>query len=190
MGSDPLAVAAQHLRAAVLRTNSPDRELLGLYATDRDEGAFSVLLARHGPMVLGVCRRVLRNATDADDAFQATFLALARRAGELAGVRSVAGWLYGVAVRVAKKARVGEARRVARQRKAAAMSLPRLPHEVDWQEVHPVLDEELDRLGERYRDPIVLCCLEGWSRADAARLLGWPEGTVCGRLARAKELLR
>lgn len=191
MGTDPLAVAAQRLRAAVLRPDDrPDRALLAAFATGRDDGAFAVLLARHGPMVLGVCRRILGNTADAEDAFQAALLVLARRAGELGGVRSVAGWLYRVAVRVARKARTREARRRARERKAALMRPPDPPDAADWEDVRPVLDEELSRLGERYRDPIVLCCLEGRSREEAARLLGWPAGTVSGRLARAKELLR
>src|SRR5437764_1445217 len=189
--SDPLTTAARHLRAAALRPDEPpDGELLAAFATARDEAAFAALLARHGPMVLGVCRRLLGNAADADDAFQAAFLALALRAGGLGGLRSVSGWLYGVAVRVAMKARTRDARRRARERKAALMRPTDATDPGDWEDLRPVLDEELDRLGARYRDPVVLCCLEGRSREEAARLLGWPEGTVSGRLARAKELLR
>ncbi|HVK08547.1 MAG TPA: sigma-70 family RNA polymerase sigma factor [Gemmataceae bacterium] len=190
MGTNPLAVAAQQLRAAVARYDASDGELLEVFVAVRDEDAFAVLLARHGPMVLQVCRRLLGNAADAEDAFQAAFLALALRAGGLAGVRSVAGWLHGVAVRVAMKARTREARRRARERKAAVMRPTDASDGADLKDVRPVLDEELDRLGGRYRDPIVLCCLEGRSREEAARRLGWPEGTVSGRLARGKELLR
>jgi hypothetical protein len=102
----------------------------------------------------------------------------------------VSGWLYGTAVRVAMKARTQEARRRVRERKAALMRPTESPDESGWDDIRPILDEELDRLGARYRDPVVLCCLEGRSREEAARLLGWPEGTVNGRLARAKELLR
>ena len=118
---------------------------------------------------------------------------MARNAAGLSEARSVSGWLYGTAVRVAMKARTREARRQARERKAALMRPPDTPEPsdaADWNDLRTVLDEELDRLGERYRDPVVLCCLEGRSREEAARLLGWPVGTVSGRLSRAKELLR
>lgn len=192
MGTDPMTVV-QRLRARIasgLADDPPDGDLLGVFAATRDEAAFSALLTRHGPMVLGVCRRILGNAADAEDAFQATFLVLARRAGEVDGLRSVSGWLYGVAVRVAQKARIREARRRARERGATSVCPTDPFDDVEWQDVRPVLDEELDRLGGKYRDPIVLCCLEGRSREEAARLLGWPEGTVSGRLARGKELLR
>ncbi|MFO0796289.1 MAG: sigma-70 family RNA polymerase sigma factor [Gemmataceae bacterium] len=167
-----------------------DGELLAAFAATRAEADFAQLLARHGRMVLGVCRRLLGNAADADDAFQAVFLVLSRRAAALRGVRSVAGWLHGTAVRVALKARTREARRRARERKAAQMRPADSPAAADWDDLAAVLDGELDRLGARYRDPVVLCCVEGRSREEAARLLGWPEGTVNGRLARAKALLR
>src|SRR5207244_4667197 len=131
--SDPLTTAARHLRAAALRPDEPpDGELLAAFAAARDEAAFAALLARHGPMVLGVCRRLLGNAADADDAFQAAFLALALRAGGLGGLRSVSGWLYGVAVRVAKKARTREARRRARERKAALVRPPDGTDPEEW----------------------------------------------------------
>ncbi|QDU19084.1 sigma-70 family RNA polymerase sigma factor [Urbifossiella limnaea] len=167
-----------------------DGELLAAFAATHGEADFAQLLARHGRMVLGVCRRLLGNAADADDAFQAVFLVLSRRAAALRGVRSVAGWLHGTAVRVALKARTREARRRARERKAALMRPTDTPAADDWDDIAAVLDGELDRLGARYRDPVVLCCVEGRSREEAARLLGWPEGTVNGRLARAKALLR
>lgn len=167
-----------------------DGDLLGTFASTRSEDAFTALLTRHGPMVLGVCRRSLRNAADADDAFQAVFVVLARRAGALVGYGSVAGWLYTTAVRIALKARAKDTRRRVRERKAAQMRPTESPVKDDDGDLRAVLDEELDRLGSRYRDPVVLCCLEGKSRDEAARLLGWPEGTVNGRLSRAKELLR
>lgn len=192
MGADPVSVV-QHLRAKLSAGGSSDLsdgDLLGVFAATRDEAAFAALLARHGPMVLGVCRRLLGNAADAEDAFQAVFLVLARRAGGLVETRSVSGWLYGTAVRVAMKARTQEARRRVRERKAALMRPTESPDAAGWDDIRPILDEELDRLGSRYRDPVVLCCLEGRSREEAARLLGCPEGTVNGRLARAKELLR
>ena len=184
---------AQHLagRLAAGRVeDATDGQLLALFASTRDEAAFAALLARHGPMVLATCRRVLGNATDADDAFQAAFLVLVRRAGSLRDVRTAAAWLYGVAVRVAQKARVREARRRAREREAIRVYTPEPAADAEWRDVRPVIDDELEKLPARYRDPVVLCCLEGRSREEAARLLGWPEGTVAGRLARAKELLR
>jgi RNA polymerase sigma factor (sigma-70 family) len=191
MGSDPTTVA-QYLcdRLSGGSDGPSDGDLLDAFAATRSEAEFATLLARHGPMVLGVCRRLLGNATDAEDAFQAVFLVLAQRAAALAGVRSVCGWLYGTAVRVAQKARVREARRQAREKRAFHMRQAEPPDEPDWDDLRTVLDEELDQLGARYRDPVVLCCLEGKSREEAARLLGWPEGTVNGRLSRAKELLR
>lgn len=168
----------------------PDAELLARFADAADGGAFAELVARHGPMVLGACRRVLGNPADADDAFQAAFVVLARRAGVAARAQSPAGWLYGVAVRVARKARVRDARRKARERRATPVNAADRLDPAEWADLRAVLDDELERLGDRYRDPLVLCCLEGRSREEAARLLGWPEGTVSGRLARAKELLR
>src|SRR5262245_33932829 len=193
MGSRALDAVAQHLRirlAAGQADDAPDGQLLGLFATTRDEAAFAALLARHGPMVLATCRRILGNANDADDAFQATFLVLARRATSLGDVRTVSTFLYGVAVRTAQKARVREARRRARERGAIRVYALDSANEADRRDLRPVIDEELDKLSTRYRDPIVLCCLEGRSREEAARLLGWPEGTLSGRLARAKDLLR
>jgi RNA polymerase sigma factor (sigma-70 family) len=191
MGTDPRAVA-QHLRGRFPADPSDpsDGELLRAFAATRGEADFATLLARHGPMVLGVCRRLLGNAADADDAFQAVFLVLARRAAGLGEARSLSGWLYGTAVRVAMKARTAEARRRAREQRAVLMRPTDSTDPPDWDDLRAVLDEELDRLGARYRDPVVLCLLEGRSREEAARLLGWPEGTVNGRLARAKELLR
>jgi len=192
MGTDP-KVVAQHLlnRLSASGSGDPlDGDLLGAFAATRSETEFATLIARHGPMVLGVCRRLLGNAADAEDAFQAVFLVLARRAAGLSATRSVAGWLYGTAVRVAMKTRTRDARRRTRERKAVLMRPTDTTDATDWDDLRVVLDEELDRLGDRYRDPLVLCCLEGRSREEAARLLGWPEGTVSGRLARAKELLR
>jgi RNA polymerase sigma factor (sigma-70 family) len=193
MGTDPTSVVQRLCeRLTADGVNGPaDGELLAAFAVTRGEAEFAALLTRHGPMVLGVCRRLLGNAADADDAFQAVFLVLARRAGALSAP-SVAGWLYGTAVRVALKARTREARRRAREQKAALMRPDATDPNTntDWADLRTVLDEELQRLSARYRDPIVLCLLEGRSREEAAKVLGCPEGTVNGRLARAKELLR
>src|SRR5262249_26019760 len=141
---------------------------------------------RHGPMVLGVCRRVLDHAHDAEDAFQATFLVLARKAASIVARDTVGNWLYGVAYRTAHKARVAAARRRLKERQ---MSRPEALDEDVWRELRPVLDQELNRLPEKYREPVILCDLEGQTRKEAARRLGWPEGTLSGRLSRARVLL-
>jgi RNA polymerase sigma factor (sigma-70 family) len=182
----------QHLRRAVLRRELAalsDGQLLGHYIEQRDEAAFEALVRRHGPMVLGVCRRILGNIHDADDAFQAAFLVLVRKAGSVVPRETIANWLHGVARQTAVKARAMSARRHRREQPFAelpdAAASQREP-DGDWQEL---LDEELSRLPEKYRAPIVLCDLEGKTRKDAARQLGWPEGTVSGRLSRARSLL-
>jgi|SRR5579883_1499146 len=169
-----------------------DGELVGQYVRTRDEGAFAELLRRHGPMVYGVCRRVVGNGPDADDAFQAVFLVLARRAGTLAESGSVGNWLYGVAVRTANKARVMRAKEASRRRQLPVPlnEYPAVsaadPSDAD---TLAVIDAELAALPNHYRAAFVACVLNGRSRAEAARELGWPEGTVAARLAKARERL-
>jgi RNA polymerase sigma factor (sigma-70 family) len=165
-----------------------DAELLARWSAGNDRGALEQLVRRHGGMVFGVCRRVLGNAADADDAFQATFLVLVRKARSLASPDQVAGWLYRVALRVARKARADRARRHGREVTIVDLAAPTQPD--DSCDLREVLDEELDRLPEKYRLPIVLCELEGRTLEEAARLLGWPKGTVAGRLSRGRDLLR
>jgi RNA polymerase sigma factor (sigma-70 family) len=166
-------------------------QLLERYLEQRDELAFEALVSRHGPMVLGVCRRMLGNyASDVDDAFQATFLVLVRRARQLGPRDAIGPWLYGVASRVALRARSQAARHrryepIALEFPVVAPSDPRVDAELV-----EVLDQELSQLPSRYRAPLVLCYLEGRTHEEAARDLGWPVGTVKGRLARARELLR
>jgi RNA polymerase sigma-70 factor (ECF subfamily) len=167
-----------------------DRVLLTRFVERHEESAFAALVQRHGPMVLGVCGRVLHEPHDAEDAFQATFLVLARRAASIRKQQSVGSWLYGVAYRVALKARTGAARRRARERQAGTMARADAGGAAAWQELRPVLDAELNGLPEKYRAPLVLCYLEGKTNAEAARQLGWTRGTVSGRLARARDLLR
>jgi RNA polymerase sigma factor (sigma-70 family) len=164
--------------------------LLERFAARRDEGAFTALLKRHGPMVLGVCRRVLRHEQDAEDAFQATFLVLARNAGSRAWRVSVGPWLYAVALRVALKARTLAARRRARHTEMVGEVAANPAGESPGHELRPILDEELNRLPEKYRTPLVLCYLEGKTNEEAARLLGRPVGTVWYQLSRGRELLR
>jgi polysaccharide export outer membrane protein len=166
-----------------------DGQLLECYVARREEAAFAALVKRHGPMVLGVCRRVLNNFHDAEDAFQATFLVLVRKAASIKPRGQVGNWLYGVARRTALKARGTAARRRSKERQAwGAFRWQTAATEVQ-EDRFPVLDQEMDWLPEKYRAPLVLCALEGLSRKEAARQLGWSEGTLSGRLARAKDLL-
>jgi RNA polymerase sigma factor (sigma-70 family) len=155
------------------------------------EDAFAALVARHGPMILGVCRRMLPASHDAEDAFQATFLVLARRAGTIVRRDRVASWLYGVAVRTAQVARRRALRsRAAERRLMDASKVEPGPPEEDREELLPILDEELNRLPQRYRAALVACELEGKSRREAALQLGIPEGTLSARLARGRKMLR
>ena len=174
-------------------TGMSDAQLLGRFAEARDstaESAFRELINRHGSMVMAVCSQIVRHPHDADDAFQATFLVLVRKARSIRVGESLAPWLYGVAYRTAS--RVREA--TSRYRSAAALQLEEpmefsSDHACDF-ELLPVLHEELNRLPGKYREPIVLCHLEGKSHEEAARLLEWPVGTVSGRLSRGRDLLR
>jgi RNA polymerase sigma factor (sigma-70 family) len=166
-----------------------DPELLARFAAG-DETAFTTLVQRHGPLVLGVCRRVLRHEQDAEDAFQATFLVLARKAGSLRVCRSLGPWLYEVAHRLAHKARVSAARRLARERQSVPMTQTDSATEAAWRELAAVVDEEVCRLPERLRLPLVHCALEGRTREQACRLLGWSLRTLDRRLDQARTLLR
>ena len=174
-----------------------DRQLLERFASGRDasaEAAFETLVLRHGPMVLRICRNVLRNSTDAQDAFQATFLVLVQRRRSIRRLDSVGGWLNGVACRVAARARVQAARRRAVEQRAGlriveAVDLPDGDEPVSM-ESGSVIQEEVRRLPENYRDAIVLCYWEGLTHEQVAVQLGCPLGTVRSRLARARDLLR
>ena len=156
------------------------------------EEAFRELVRQHGPMVLGVCRHVLDQHSDAEDAFQATFLVLARNAGSIRDRRVLGRWLYEVAYRIAIRSRTRSAQRRSREKEGARMSAQVDRHEQDpaWNELRPVLHEEVNRLPEKYRTAVVLCYLEGRTNEEAASMLGWPVGTVKGRLSRARDLLR
>jgi RNA polymerase sigma factor (sigma-70 family) len=169
-----------------------DAGLLERFAAGHDPAAFAELVNRHGPMVLRVCRRVLGNSHDADDAFQATFVILVKKAASVAQRERLANWLYGVAYRVALQVREDVSRRRSRERPADSSAVPDNHREPDtgWRELRPVLDAELQRLPEKYRVPVVLCYLEGKTNEQAAQELAWPAGTVKVRLSRARELLR
>ena len=170
-----------------------DEELLEQFVAGEEESAeaaFAALVDRHGAMVLGVCRRVLGNRHAAEDAFQATFLVLSRKAPEIARREQLASWLYGVARRAALDARARASRQRANEKRLRIMSAAQNTDEIQTTELRSILDEELGRLPERHRTAIVLCELEGLSRREAASRLGVSEGTLSSRLARAKVRLR
>jgi RNA polymerase sigma factor (sigma-70 family) len=163
-----------------------DADLWESYVREQDEIALETLVRRHGPMVLGVCLRILRHEQDAEDAFQATFLVLIRKAASLRSPRSLANWLHGVARRTALAARSASAKRQAKE----ASVLPRIAMtDTPYEELWTVLDKELGQLPEKYRTAVVLCDLEGKSRKEVAQQLGWAEGTVASRLARGRTML-
>jgi RNA polymerase sigma factor (sigma-70 family) len=180
----------RHAAEPVWAAGLTDGELLGRFLARREEPAFAVLVRRHGPTVLGVCRRILHHPQDAEDAFKATFLVLVRSAASIRKRPSVGSWLYGVARRVAVRARGDRARRRQVEEGAPARAPAGVPDEAAGREFRSVLDEEVRRLPERCRLPFVLCYLEGKTNAEAARLLGCPKGTVLSRLAHARDLLR
>jgi RNA polymerase sigma factor (sigma-70 family) len=167
-----------------------DGTLLERVATQRDEDAFAALVRRYGPIVLGVCRRVLRHEQDAEDAFQATFLVLFRQARSIRKRQSVGSWLYGVAYRVAQNARLKKARRSVRETALSDTPAAESTPAWMWQEVRALLDDEVNRLPAKYRLPFVLCHIEGKTNEQAAEQIGCPRGTVLSRLAWARERLR
>jgi RNA polymerase sigma factor (sigma-70 family) len=192
MTSSPMARVVHHLRKAALvhdGAGMTDGQLLESYIAQRDEAAFEVLVRRHGPMVMGVTRRVTGNVHDAEDAFQATFLVLVRRAFSIVPREMVGNWLYGVAYRTALEAKVKTARRHAKMKQVTEMSQPAVQVEEVWRDLEPLIDQELSRLPDKYRLPLVLCQLEGRSRKEVAKQLKLPEGTLSSRLATARQLL-
>jgi RNA polymerase sigma factor (sigma-70 family) len=192
MATGKTSEVIQHFRRAVLLREGAgmtDGQLLECFLTQRDDAAFAALVRRHGPMVWGVCRRVVHNHHDAEDAFQATFLVLVRRAASVEPKELVANWLYGVAYQTALKARSVAARRRGRERQVVEVPEPAVEEQDVWHDLRPLLDQELSRLPDKYRVPVVLCDLEGKTRKEAAQQLGWPEGTVAGRLATARRML-
>ncbi len=177
---------------SLLTSCRPEAEgdLLARFVSARDHGAFAELLARHGPMVLGLCRRVLGDAHDAEDAFQATFLVLARKAGSIRRPESLASWLHGTAFRLALRLRRRNCSREQREGRTPARSTPSPLDELSARELLTTVDEELRKLPETYRLPIVLCCLEGLSQEEAAHRLGCSASSIKGRLERGRVLLR
>ena len=183
----------RHLRRIAVLGAALDRsdaDLLHSFVERRDEAAFEALVRRHGPMVHTVCQRILQDPHDADDAFQATFVVLVRRAAAVEKRESLASWLHGVALRVSWKARAGLANRRKHERRAVPMPAVEEGSDAVWRDLRPVLDEEIQRLPEPYRSLVVLCYLEGNSYAEAAARLGCSRGTVSTRLTKARSLLR
>jgi RNA polymerase sigma factor (sigma-70 family) len=192
MAQEPLRRVIRHLRPLASERDAArltDGQLLERYLAQHEESAFAALVGRHGPMVSNVCRRVLHNPHDAEEAFQATFLVLARKGASIARRELLGNWLYGVAYRTALEAKAANARRRAKERRARDRPRPGVAAGHAGGELRPLLDQELSRLPDKYRAPVVLCDLEGKTRKEAARQLGWPEGTLSGRLARARALL-
>lgn len=166
-----------------------DAHLLAHFVLHHDEDAFAALVARHGPLVFGLCRRVLRHRQDAEDVFQATFLVLARKAATIRKPESLACWLHGVAYRLALKAKSEvERRRLHEQRAAACHQEDK--NDLSWREMRGAIDEELQRLPEKQRQPLILCYLEGLTQDEAAQRLNWPRGTLKRRLESGREKLR
>jgi RNA polymerase sigma factor (sigma-70 family) len=192
MSISQMSEVLQHLRQTVLPREGAGRtdgQLLEDFISRREEAALAALVRRHGPMVWGVCRRVLRNYHDAEDAFQATFLVLVRKSASVVPREMVANWLYGVAYQTALKAQATTATRRARERQVIDMTDPEVVEQDPDHDLRPLLDQELSRLPGKYRAVILLCDLEGKTRKEAARQLDLPEGTVAGRLARARVML-
>jgi RNA polymerase sigma factor (sigma-70 family) len=190
MPTSPTNQVIQHLRRVLLPDEAglSDAQLLECFIDRRDEAAFAALVKRHGPMVWNVCRRLLEEH-DAEDAFQATFLVLCRKAASIRHRERVPSFLHGVAHQTALQARRAIIRRRAREKQVVNMPEPAAVERDPWDDVQPLLDQELRSLPEKYRVVIILCDLEGKPRKEAARLLGCPEGTVAGRLARARNML-
>jgi RNA polymerase sigma factor (sigma-70 family) len=193
MASEHAGAMLRHLQRLVeteTQRGWSDGQLLQRFAIHREEEAFAALVRRHGRLVWGVCRHILRHEHDAEDAFQATFLVLARRAAAIRKFESIGSWLHGVAYRIAVRAKQTAAKRQRREQLAAVPEGTGATPDLAWRELQALLDEEVARLPEKYRAPFVLCCLEGRSRTEATAELGLPKGTVSSRIAHARRLLQ
>jgi RNA polymerase sigma factor (sigma-70 family) len=193
MADNSLSRVLQRIRmlaAVQAYRNFADRELLERFVNANDESAFTVVIERYGPMVLGLCRRALDKLHDAEDVCQATFLVLAHKAGSIRKNTSLSTWLHGVACRVAGRLKRDKARRQQRERKTKSLLTKDTATEVGWRECQTILDEELERLPQRYRAPLILCYLDGKTRDEAARQLRVSTGSLHGRLQRGRDLLR
>ncbi|MFT3882622.1 MAG: sigma-70 family RNA polymerase sigma factor [Gemmatales bacterium] len=166
-----------------------DSQLVEAVVAEHDEAAFEMLIRRHGSMVWGVCSRMVQQQQDAEDAFQATFMTLLQKAGTIKPRGMVGNWLHGVAIRAAQKVKSDRYRRLDKEKRAAEIMSEEINTASPDKELKQLLDQELQRLPDKYRAPIILCDLEGKTRGQVAQELGWPEGSVAGRLARARQLL-
>ena len=192
MATSQMKCVIQHLRQAVASADSADLDdgrLLESFIRHHDEAAFRALVRQHGPMVMGVCRRLLDNHHDAEDAFQGTFLVLARKAASVKPAARVAQWLHGVARLAALKARRTARKRKAREKQIASLPEPAFVPQDPCQDLRLVLDQEVSHLPQNLRLPLILCDLEGRSIKEATGQLGWPQGTLAGRLARGRKML-
>jgi RNA polymerase sigma factor (sigma-70 family) len=171
------------------RTDLTDGQLLECFVRGRESAALEALVRRHGPMVWSVCRRILQNHHDAEDAFQAAFLVLVRKAALIRSPAKVGNWLYGVARQTALKARATRAKRKTREAQVTHLPEPAVAEPESWRDLQALLNQGLNRLPEKYRAVLVLCDLEGKSRKEAARNLRLALGTVSSRLARARMML-
>ena len=190
MNTATLGIVVHQLRSISEQQSDPsDRQLLAQFTDGQDASAFAAIVRRHGPMVQGVLRRALRHEQDVEDAFQATFLVLARNAGSIRDVQALSSWLHGVSRRIAMKTKRSAARR--RNHEGRVVPATKAPgNDLDWREVQAVMDEEVARLAAIYRTPFILCCLEGVGREEAAQRLGLKEGTLSSRLAKARTILK
>jgi RNA polymerase sigma factor (sigma-70 family) len=191
MAGSPAESVLHHLHHLLESGGSPpdDRRLLQRFVTQRDQEAFAELVTRHGPLVFGLCRRVLRDLHDAEDVFQATFLVLARKAATIRKPESLSCYLHGIAYRLALKARAEADKRRRHERRASGTGETE-DTDLSWREVRASIDEELQRLPQTMRLPLVLCYLEGQTQDEAARRLGWSRGTLKRRLERGRDRLR
>jgi RNA polymerase sigma factor (sigma-70 family) len=190
MPANPFGLLLRQVRGLVSQPADSDAALLARFIAQRDEDAFTALVRRHGPLVLGLCRRWLGSLHDAEDVFQAAFLVLARKAASIRKRQSLASFLHGVALRLSARARMGAARRNRAPLEVKSVDTPDPLRHLTAGELRQALDEELDILPERYRAPLVLCYLQGRTQDEAARELGWSKGTLRRRLARGRELLQ
>jgi RNA polymerase sigma factor (sigma-70 family) len=193
LAMSPLKTVLRHIHALLGESCDAalsDAHLLERFRADHDEAAFAELVRRHGPLVLNVCWQVLHHDQDAEDAFQATFFVLARKAASIRKGESLACWLYGIALRTAMNVKRTAARRRARERHATSRAPEQPPSEAALRELQMILHEEVHRLPEILRIAFILCCLQGRSRPEAAQELGWKEGTVSSRVAQARQRLR
>jgi RNA polymerase sigma factor (sigma-70 family) len=190
MSQEPLQLLMRGLRRLNDGGGLSDAQLLERFVAQRDEAAFELLVWRHGPTVLGVLGRLLRNERDIEDAFQATFLVLVRKAAAVAKRAAIGSWLYKVAYRIALDARRSLGAHARCDTLAIDPSAPPAPDETAWRELRPILDEAVMALPEKYRAAFVLCCIEGKTNEEASRQLGCAKGTIASRLARARARLQ